>query len=158
MGKLAIHKDGSFANETGSTIPTFGSGNASESYTPKVKETITMSNLRKRIAEMTNNVSTPQYTNSGSYATDPETAHRDVNLKPDKEVYHGIDKTIDGQGHPGKPPGLVSFKTFAATPETQKIEQDKGEAMQDVHRAKAELATHSSSYKLMRKYHQTDLP
>jgi len=158
MGKLAIHKDGSFANETGSTIPTFGSGNASESYTPKVKETITMSNLRKRIAEMTNNVSTPQYTNSGSYATDPETAHRDINLKPDKEVYHGIDKTIDGQGYPGKPPGLVSFKTFAATPETQSMEKDKGEAMQDVHRAKAELATHSSSYKLMRKYHQSDLP
>ena len=158
MGKLSIHKDGSFANEPEVTVPTFGAGDASESYTPKVKETITMSNLRKRIAEMTNNVSTPQYANSGSYATDPETAHRDVNLKPDKEVYHGIDKTIDGQGYPGKPPGLVSFKTFAATPETQKIEQDKGEAMQDVHRAKAELATHSSSYKLMRKYHQSDLP
>jgi len=160
MAKLAMHKDGTFANETSSTIPTFGAGEASESYTPKVKETITMSNLRKRIAEMTNNVSTPQpqYVNSNSYSDDPETAHRDVNLKPDKEVYHGIDKTIDGQGHPGKPPGLVSFKAFAATPETKKIEQDKGEAMQDVHRAKAELATHSSAYKLMRKYHQTDLP
>jgi hypothetical protein len=157
---VTIHKDGTFANETGSTIPTFGAGEASESYTPKVKETITMSNLRKRIAEMTNNVSTPQpqYANSDSYSDDPETAHRDVNLKPDKEVYHGIDKTIDGQGHPGKPPGLVSFKTFAATPETQKIEQDKGDAMQDVHRAKAELATHSSSYKMMRKFHQTELP
>lgn len=158
MAKLSIHKDRTFANETGSTIPTFGAEDASESYTPKVKETITMSNLRKRIAEMTNNVSTPQYANSGSYASDPETAHRDINLKPDKEVYHGIDKTIDGQGYPGKPPGLVSFKTFTATPETQKIEQDKSEAMQDVHRAKAELATHSSSYKLMRKYHQSDLP
>ena len=158
MSKLSMHKDGTFANEPEVTVPTFGAGDASESYTPKVKETITMSNLRKRIAEMTNNVSTPQYANSGSYATDPETAHRDVNLKPDKEVYHGIDKTIDDQGYPGKPPGLVSFKTFAASPETQKIEQDKGEAMQDVHRAKAELATHSSSYKLMRKYHQSDLP
>jgi len=160
MAKLAMHKDGTFANETGSTIPTFGAGEASESYTPKVKETITMSNLRKRIAELTNNVSTPQpqYANSDSYSDEPETAHRDVNLKPDKEVYHGIDKTIDGQGYPGKPPGLVSFKAFASTPETQKIEQDKGEAMQDVHRAKAELATHSSAYKLMRKFHQTELP
>ena len=157
MAKLSMHGDGTFANDPEVTVPTFGSG-TDESYIPKVKETITMSNLRKRIAEMTNNVSTPQYTNSGSYAADPETATRDVNLKPDKEVYHGIDKTIDGQGYPGKPPGLVSFKTFAATPETQKIEQDKGDAMQDVHRAKAELATHSSSYKMMRKYHQTELP
>lgn len=156
MVKLSMHGDETFANDAEVTVPTFGSG-ASESYIPKVKETITMSNLRKRIAEMTNNVSTPHYNNSGSYAIDPETAHRDVNLTPDKEVYHGIDKTIDGQGHPGKPPGLVSFKTFAATPETQKIEQDKGEAMRDVHRAKAELATHSSSYKMMRKYHQTEL-
>jgi hypothetical protein len=157
MAKLSMHGDGTFANDPEVTVPTFGSG-TDESYTPKVKETITMSNLRKRIAEMTNNVSTPQYTNSGSYAADPETAHRDVNLKPDKEVYHGIDKTIDGQGYPGKPPGLVSFKAFASTPETQKIEQDKGEAMQDVHRAKAQLATHSSAYKLMRKFHQTELP
>jgi hypothetical protein len=59
MSQLALHKDGTFANEPEVTVPTFGSG-ASESYIPKVKETITMSNLRKRIAEMTNNVSTPQ--------------------------------------------------------------------------------------------------
>ena len=105
---------------------------------------------------MSHNVSTPQYANSGSYANDPETANRDINRTPDKEVYHGIDKTIDDQGYPGKPPGLVSFKTFAATPETQKIEQAKGQAMQDVHRAKAQLATNSSAYKMMRKYHQTE--
>jgi len=43
-----------------------------------------------------------------------------------------------------------------ATPETSKIEKDKGDAMQDVHRAKAELAVHSSAYKLMRKVHQQD--
>jgi len=114
--------------------------NSKEVQSTKVKETITMSNLRKRIAEM-----------------HAETSQRDINLKPDKEVYHGIDKTIEGQGHPGKPPGLVSFKTFAATPETQKIEQDKDEARQDAHRAKTELGIYSSSsYKMMKKYHQTE--
>ena len=114
--------------------------NSKEVQSTEVKETITMSNLRKRIAEM-----------------HAETSQRDINLKPDKEVYHGIDKTIEGQGHPGKPPGLVSFKTFAATPETQKIEQDKDQAMQDVHKAKTELGIYSSSsYKMMKKYHQAE--
>ena len=101
-----------------------------------------MSKFKKKIAE--------------TYTPDPETAKRDVNLSPDKEVYHGIDKTIADQGHEGKPPGFVSFKSFMATPETQKIENDKGQAMQDVHRAKAELSVHTSAYKLMRKAHQQD--
>ena len=114
--------------------------NSKEVQSTKAKDTITMSNLRKRIAEM-------------------HTANRDINSKPDKEVYHGIDKTIEGQGHPDKPPGLVSFKTFAATPETQKIEQDKDQAMQDAHRAKTELGVYSSSsYNMMKKYHQSGLP
>ena len=114
--------------------------NSKEVQSTEAKDTITMSNLRKRIAEM-------------------HTANRDINSKPDKEVYHGIDKTIEGQGHPDKPPGLVSFKTFAATPETQKIEQDKDQAMQDVHRAKTELGIYSSSsYNMMKKYHQSGLP
>jgi hypothetical protein len=43
-----------------------------------------------------------------------------------------------------------------ATPETQKIETDKSDAMQDVHRAKAELSVHSHAYKLMRKAQQID--
>ena len=114
--------------------------NSKKVQSTEAKDTITMSNLRKRIAEM-------------------HTANRDINSKPDKEVYHGIDKTIEGQGHPDKPPGLVSFKTFAATPETQKIEQDKDQAMQDVHRAKTELGVYSSSsYNMMKKYYQSGLP
>ena len=101
-----------------------------------------MSKLRKKIAE--------------TYAPDPATVNRDVNMSPDKEVYHGIDKTIDGIGHEGKPVGMVSFKSFLATPETQKIETDKTDAMQDVHRAKSQLAVHTSAYKLMKKAHQQD--
>ena len=141
MADLSMHKDGTFANETENTVPTFGSGDTSESY-KQVRKTLTMSKFKKKIAE--------------TYTPDPETAKRDVNLSPDKEVYHGIDKTIADQGHEGKPPGFVSFKSFMATPETQKIENDKGQAMQDVHRAKAELSVHTSAYKLMRKAHQQD--
>jgi hypothetical protein len=77
-------------------------------------------------------------------------------MSSDKEVYHGIDKTIDGIGHEGKPIGMVSFKSFLATPETQKIETDKTAAMQDVHRAKASLSVHSSAYSLMKKVHRQD--
>jgi hypothetical protein len=147
MAKLSMHKDGTFANETQNTVPTFGSKDTSESYIPNVKETITMSNLRKRIAEMTSNVSTP---------SDPPTENIDINLSGNKEVYHGIDHTIDLKDFAGKPLGLVSFKSFFATPETNKIEKEKGQAMQDVHRAKAELSTHSSAYKQMRKAHLQD--
>ena len=171
MADLSMHPDGTFANETQNTLPTFGAEDTSEGYNSAdyrivigkdgrkykvranqlirdgnpqtgkpVKETITMSKLRKKIAE--------------TYAPDPATAHRDVNLSGDKEVYHGIDKTIEGQGHEDKPVGLVSFKSFLATPDTQKIEQDKGSEMQDVHRAKAELAVHTTAYKMMKKSKQ----
>ena len=192
MSRLSMHKDGTFANEISSTIPTFDRGDVEEGFNSadyrvivgkggkeykvranriitdkdgngapdggkQVKETITMSKLRSKMAEATNNVSTPQYINKGSYdPMDPPTAHRDVNLSPDKEVYHGIDHTIDLTNFEGKPLGLVSFKSFMATPETAKIEQEKGQAMQDVHRAKAELAIHSSAYKLMKKANQQD--
>jgi hypothetical protein len=150
MAALSMHKDGTFANETISTVPTFGAGDAAESYTPIVKETITMDKLRKRIAEVKNSVAPSNQQDPG----DPPTAHRDVNLRPDKEVYHGVDHGIGLKDFEGKELGLVSFKSFFATPETQKIEKEKGQAMQDVHRAKAELASHSSSYKLMAKASQ----
>ena len=116
----------------------------------KVKETITMKDLRNKIAETHMDVSRG--------LPDTSTAHRDVNLRPDKEVYHGIDHTIGLKNFDGKELGLVSFKSFLAAPETAKIEKDKSVAMQDAHRAKAELAIHSSAYNLMRKYHQSDLP
>ena len=150
MAALSMHKDGTFANETISTIPTFGGGDASESYTPIVKETITMDKLRKRIAEVKNSVALSNQQDP----EDPPTAHRDVNLNPDKEVYHGVDHGIGLKGFDGKELGLVSFKSFFATPETQKIEKEKGEAMQDVHRAKAKLSSHSSAYKMMAKSSQ----
>ena len=150
LAALSMHKDGTFANETISTIPTFGAEDASESHTPIVKETITMDKLRKRIAEVKNSVALSNQQDP----EDPPTAHRDVNINPDKEVYHGVDHGIGLKGFDGKELGLVSFKSFFATPETQKIEKEKDEAMQDVHRAKAKLSSHSAAYKMMAKSSQ----
>jgi hypothetical protein len=91
-----------------------------------------------------------------TYQPDPPTVHRDVNASPNKEVFHGIDMPIADQGYPDKPLGLASFKSFLSNPETQKIEAQKGAAMQDVHRDKAQLATTSASYKSMVKAHSQD--
>jgi hypothetical protein len=155
--KIVIGKDGNKYKVRANRVITDKDSDGVPDGGKQVKETITMSKLRSKMAEATNNVSTPQYINKGSYdPMDPPTAHRDVNLSPDKEVYHGIDHTIDLTNFEGKPLGLVSFKSFMATPETAKIEQEKGQAMQDVHRAKAQLAIHSSAYKLMKKANQQD--
>jgi hypothetical protein len=155
--RIVIGKDGKEYKVRANRVMTNKAVDDTSDDSKQVKETITMSKLRSKMAEATNNVSTPQYINKGSYDTmDPPTAHRDINLSPDKEVYHGIDHTIDLTNFEGKPLGLVSFKSFLATPETTKIEQEKGQAMQDVHRAKAELAVHSSAYKLMKKASQQD--
>ena len=92
-----------------------------------------------------------------TYLPDSPTVNRDINASPNKEVYHGIDIPIADQGYPDKPLGLASFKSFLANPETQKIEAEKGAAMQDVHRAKSQLsASASPSYKSMVKAQAQD--
>jgi hypothetical protein len=91
-----------------------------------------------------------------TYLPDSPTATRDINASPNKEVFHGIDIPIADQGYEGKPLGLASFKSFLANPNTQKIEAEKGEEMQAVHRDKAQLATSSTAYKQMVKAHGQD--
>ena len=119
-----------------------------------------MSKLRKRISESgvpVGTVNTPD--NSVDVAKglpDPMTAHRDVNRTTDKNVYYGIDHTIDGQGYPDKPPGLVSFKTFMDTPDVQAVELDKMEQEAEAQLAKAKLQQHSSAYNQMRKHKAMD--
>jgi hypothetical protein len=44
-----------------------------------------------------------------------------------------------------------------ANPNTQKIEAEKGEQMQAVHRAKSQLATSSTAYRQMIKAHGQDV-
>jgi hypothetical protein len=142
-------------------------GNETDSVQIKapVKETITMSKLRRRLSE-NHSSSLPIGTASGTAnhdpvdiargLPDPKTAHRDVNLTPNKSIYHGIDKTIDDQGHPGKPPGLVSFKTFVSNPDVQAVELDKMEQEAEAQLAKAKLQVHTAAYNMMRKHKAMD--
>ena len=191
MSKLSMHKDGTFANEIGTTIPTFGAGDVAEGINASdfkmvarigpdgkpmfVKERNKRIITDKKMEDSNNNnvaddnedqlPSTKKALSSfrksmnvqETYTPDPPTVHRDVNASPNKEVFHGIDIPIADQGYEGKPLGLASFKSFLANPETQKIEAQKGAAMQDVHRDKAQLATHSSSYKSMVKANAQDV-
>ena len=189
MSKLSMHKDGTFANEIGTTIPTFGAGMAEgvnaanfsmvSRIGPDGKPRFVKERNKRIITDIKmkdldqNNVpdgdedqlpSTKKALSSlrksmgvqEVYTPDPPTVNRDINLRPEKEVFHGIDIPITDQGYEGKPLGLASFKSFLANPETQKIEAEKGAAMQDVHRDKAQLATHSSAYKSMVKAHSQD--
>ena len=190
MSKLSMHKDGTFANEIGTTVPTFGAGDVAEGVNaanfsmvsrigPDGKPKFVKERNKRIITDVkmkdsnNNNVaddnedqlpSTKKALSSlrksigvqETYLPDSPTVNRDINLRPDKEVFHGIDIPITDQGYEGKPLGLASFKSFLANPETQKIEAEKGAAMQDVHRDKAQLATHSAAYKQMVKAHGQD--
>jgi hypothetical protein len=190
MSKLSMHKDGTFANEIETTVPTFGAGDVVEGVNaanfsmvsrigPDGKPRFVKERNKRIITDIkmkdsnNNNVaddsedqlpSTKKALSSlrksigvqETYASDPPTAHRDINASPNKEVFHGIDMPIADQGYPDKPLGLASFKSFLSNPNTQKIEAEKGAAMQDVHRDKAQLAASSPAYKQMIKAHGQD--
>ena len=186
MGKLAMHKDGTLSNETNSTVPQFGAGDANEGINAANFRMVSKIGpdgkprwVKERNIRIITDVQMGDKKVTGdqdsdgkklalsafkksigmvgeTYLPDPPTATRDVNSRPEKEVYHGIDIPIADQGYPGKPLGLASFKSFLATPETQKIEADKPKEMTDVHRDKAQLPTHSTSYKQMIKAHSQD--
>jgi hypothetical protein len=191
MSKLSMHKDNTFANEVGTTVPTFGAGDVAEGVNaanfsmvsrigPDGKPKFVKQRNKRIITDIKmkdsdqNNIpdgdedqlpSTKKALSSlrrsmnvqETHTPDPATVHRDVNSSPNKEVFNGIDAPIADQGYEGKPLGLASFKSFLANPETQEIEAEKGARMQDVHRDKAQLATHSSSYKTMIKAHGQDV-
>ena len=186
MSRLGMHKDGTFSNETGSTVPQFGAGDVAEGVNAADFKMVSrigpdgkphwVKERNKRIitdVQMNDKKVTGEQDPEGkklalsafkksigmvgeTYLPDPATATRDINSRPEKEVYHGIDMPIADQGYPGKPLGLASFKSFLATPETQKIEADKAKEMTDVHRDKAQLSAPSPSYKNMIRAHAQD--
>ena len=186
MGKLAMHKDGTLANETGSTVPEFGAGDVDEGVNASDFKMVSrigpdgkphwVKERNKRIitdVQMSDKKVTGDQDSEGkklalsafkksigmvgeTYLPDPPTATRDINARPEKEVYHGIDIPIADQGYPGKPLGLASFKSFLATPQTHKIEADQTKDMESVHRDKAQLASPSPAYKQMIKAHSQD--
>jgi hypothetical protein len=147
MSKLSMHKDGTFANETESTVTTYGAGDTSESFVMAKNE-----KQRKEKVPMKNNYSKFRKKIHELYEPDPPTHNRDVNFKADKDVFHGIDKPMsDELNYDGKPAGLVSFKSFMDTPTNQKLQSYHDKDRQDVHRAQVELGQHSPAYKMMRK-------
>ena len=172
MSKLNMHKDASFANELMSTVTTQGVSGVEEGYdssdyrvviTPtgrkiKVhpKRVLTDKQDQQTESKVMADYKKVMKAVSELYEPDPPTANRDINRTGDKEVFHGIDAVHPEAGHPGKPVGLVSFKSYLATPETAKIEAQKTDAMQDVHRQKAELQQHSTAYKMMKKHQQLE--
>jgi hypothetical protein len=191
MSKLSMHKDGTFANDSGTTVPTFGAGMAegvnAANFSmvskigpdgkpifvkqrnkriitdPKMEKDSNNNNIpddneeqlpstKKALSDLRKSIGVQE-----TYLPDSPTATRDINASPNKEVFHGIDMPIADQGYEGKPLGLASFKSFLANPNTQKIEAEKGEQMQAVHRAKSQLATSSTAYRQMIKAHGQDV-
>ena len=190
MSKLSMHKDGTFANDSGTTVPTFGAGMAEgvnaanfsmvsrigpdgkpkfvKERSKRIITDIKMKDLNNNNVADDNEDQLPSTKKALSslrksigvqetYLPDSPTATRDINASPNKEVFHGIDMPIADQGYEGKPLGLASFKSFLANPNTQKIEAEKGEQMQAVHRAKSQLATSSTAYRQMIKAHGQDV-
>ena len=149
MSDLSMHRDGSFANDSTSTVTVQGTS-MEESVNRKIKEerkTITMkknySNLRRRIHEL--------------YEPDSPTHNRDVNFSGNKDVFHGIDHPIGSEHIDGKPLGMVSFKTFMNDPLNKKVAAEHEKDRQDVHRAQVEMGKNpSTAYKQMKKVQQLE--
>ena len=172
MSKLNLHKDSTYANELIATVPTQGAGEVEEGYDSsdyRIKLTPTGQKVKvhpKRVLTDKQNQQTESKVMadykkvmkavSELYEPDIPTDTRDINRTGDKEVFHGIDAVHPESGHPGKPVGLVSFKSYLSDPDTAKIEKDKGDAMIDVHRQKVELMQHSTAYKMMKKRQQLE--
>jgi len=176
MSDLNMHKDGTYANEPGSTVTVVGAGGVEEDvasadfkYIPS-KDPITGEvKYVKHRARMidTSTKERPKTLSSirqSQKDKDEETKmklkeanERDVNFTDNKDVFHGIDKPIAGQGHPDKPVGMVSFKSFMQDPQNQAFKKYHDADRQEVHAAQVEIAGQkSSAYKMMKKAKQVE--
>ena len=144
MSDLSMHYDGTFANDTNITVPTYGEPGIEEEY-KNIDRKNPMNEkyleFRRKIEEL--------------YEPDPPTHARDINFSPNKDVFHGIDHPIGTETVDGKPLGMVSFKSFMNDPMSKKIAAAHDKDRQDVHRAQIELGTtHGPQYTAMRKAKQ----
>jgi hypothetical protein len=176
MSDLNMHKDGTYANEPGSTVTVVGAGGVEEDvasadfkYIPS-KDPITGEvKYVKHRARMidTSTKERPKTLSSirqSQKDKDEETkmklkeaSERDVNFNDNKDVFHGIDKPIDGQGHPDKPVGMVSFKSFMQDPQNQAFKKYHENDRQEVHAAQVEIAGQkTAAYKMMKKAKQVE--
>lgn len=138
MSDLSMHRDGTFANETGTTATVYGTS-MEEGYKEKPPMKNNYHKMRRKIQEL--------------YEPDPPTHNRDINFKDEKDVFHGLDKPIDSEHGPDKKPvGMVSFKTFMNDPMNKKVAAQHEKDRQDIHRAQDEMGKNPSpAYPQMRK-------
>lgn len=179
MSDLNMHRDGTYANEPGSTVTVVGAGDIEEDvasadfeYIPS-KDPITgrvkYVKHRARMIDTSTRDQTKQKMTLSSIRQSTknkdeedkmklkEASERDVNFTDNKDVFHGIDKPIDGQGHGEKPLGMVSFKSFMQDPANKQFAKYHENDRQEVHAAQVQIATQKSpAYKMMKKSQQVE--
>ena len=178
MSDLNMHRDGTYANEPGSTITVVGAGDIEEDVasadfeyipskdpitgrvkyvkhrarmidtsTKEPKEKMTLSSIRQSTKNK----------DEESKMKLKEASERDVNFTDNKDVFHGVDKPIAGQGHDEKPLGMVSFKSFMQDPTNKQFAKYHENDRQEVHAAQVQIATQKSpAYKMMKKSQQVE--
>ena len=178
MSDLNMHRDGTYANDPGSTVTVVGAGGVEEDvasadfeYIPS-KDPITGKvkyvKHRARMIDTSTKEPKDKMTLSAIRQINKdkdeerkmklkEASERDVNFTDNKDVFHGIDKPITGQGHGEKPLGMVSFKSFMQDPANQAFKTYHDSDRQEVHAAQAQLAAQKSpAYKMMNKAKQAE--
>jgi hypothetical protein len=171
-----MHRDGTYANDPGSTVTVIGARGVEEDvasadfeYVPSKDPITGKVKYVKHRAKMIDTSTKEQPKTLSSIRQSQkdkdeenkmklkEASERDVNFTDNKDVFHGIDKPIAGQGHPDKPVGMVSFKSFIQDPANQAFKTYHDADRQEVHAAQAKIAGQkSSAYKMMKKASQAE--
>lgn len=179
MSDLNMHRDGTYANEIGSTITVVGAGEVEEDvasadfeyiaskdpvtgrvkyvkHRAKMIDTSTRDQTKQKMTLSSIRQSTKNKDEKDKMKL-KEASERDVNFTDSKDVFHGVDKPIEGQGHGEKPLGMVSFKSFMQDPQNKAFTKYHENDRQEVHAAQAQLATQKSpAYKMMKKHQQVE--
>ena len=178
MSDLNMHRDGTYANDPGSTVTVVGAGGVEEDvasadfeYIPSkdpITGRVTYIKHRAKMIDTSTKEPKDKMTLSAIRQINKdkdeerkmklkEASERDVNFTDNKDVFHGIDKPIAGQGHGEKPLGMVSFKSFMQDPANQAFKTYHDSDRQEVHAAQAQLAAQKSpAYKMMNKAKQAE--
>ena len=178
MSDLNMHRDGTYANDPGSTVTVVGAGGVEEDvasadfeYIPSkdpITGRVTYIKHRAKMIDTSTKEPKDKMTLSAIRQINKdkdeerkmklkEASERDVNFTDNKDVFHGIDKPIAGQGHGEKPLVMVSFKSFMQDPANQAFKTYHDSDRQEVHAAQAQLAAQKSpAYKMMNKAKQAE--
>ena len=171
MSDLSMHRDGTFANEVGTTVPMYAKGELEEDAMTsdykivigkdgkkyKVRSGRIVTTSKKQEEGMENKYTSFRKKIQELYEPDPPTHNRDINFSPNKDVFHGVEIDSDEVGFDGKKSAVTSFKTFMNDPMNKKVAAEHEKDRQDVHRAQVEIgSTYSPQYKTMKKRQQLE--